>query len=104
MLDTLDARVALIVAVAALAAFVGVALDVLHTAESAGVNLFVRCTALVAGSTALIGALIAIPRALQDSFNFATVGILTIVVVALFIIGAVRNARRAHGLGDSAKQ
>lgn len=103
VLDTLDARIALIVVVAAFAAFVGVAFDVLHAPESAGVDLFVRCCALVAGSTALIGALIAIPRALQGSFNFAATGILIVILVGLLIVGGIRNARRAHGLDRSAE-
>lgn len=69
-LNFLPACAALVVAIAAFIAFIGVMLDV-HASESSGVNLTVRCLALAAGTTAFIGSCMALPlRSTRRSRSF----------------------------------
>lgn len=93
-LNSLPARIALVVAVAAFIAFIGVMLDVVHTSESSGVNLTVRCLALAAGTTAFIGSWMALPFALNTALTILSTTILIAVIVGTLIVGVILNSRK----------
>ncbi|MFJ4174721.1 hypothetical protein [Microbacterium sp. NPDC089696] len=94
-LNSLPARVALVVAVAAFIAFIGIALDVVHSSESPRVNLAVRCFALAAGTTAFIGSWLALPFALNTALTILVTTLLIAVIVGTLIVGVVLNSRKA---------
>lgn len=92
-LDSLPARITLVVAVAAFVGFIGLMLDVVHVPESPGVSLVVRCLALTAGTTAFIGSWLSMPYALNQALTVYVIVFLSFVFVATLIVGLVLKSR-----------
>lgn len=93
--NTIASRVALVVVAAAGLAFIGVILDVVHAPESRWVDLVVRCLALSAGATALVGSLLALPPTIHEAVGVAVSWAGGAVIVFALGAGVIRNSRRA---------
>lgn len=94
-LSSTSSRLALVVAAAALVAFVGVLLDVLHSADTKGGSLAVRQCALIAGTIGFYGSWLAMPPTLHEATTTWVVAILVAVIVFTFLVGAILRARKA---------
>jgi len=82
MVEALPSRLALVVAAAGFIGIFGLALDVIHTSTDPRYDLWVRCFSLAAGTTAFLGAGLALTGPLGAAAVFW----------AIFLVGGIASA------------
>lgn len=90
--NSVPARVAVVVAAAALIAFIGLLLDVLHKSDGPRYDFAVRQMGLIAGTTAVVGSWIALPATANAALTFWVVlGLIAIAIGALIVGVALKS-------------